>query len=77
MMEIEKIEQLIKAGIPGAQVKVTGDGRHFEAEVVSEAFEGKGLLQRHRLVLATVKEQIESDELHALSITAAKTPAEV
>lgn len=76
-MEIEKIEQLIKAGIPGAQVKVTGDGRHFEAEVVSAAFEGKGLLQRHRLVLATVKEQIESDELHALSITAAKTPAEV
>ena len=76
-MEIEKIEQLIKAGIPDAQVKVTGDGRHFEAEVISAEFEGKGLLQRHRLVLATVKEQIETDELHALSIVKAKTPSEV
>ena len=75
-MEIEKIEALIKAGIPDAEVTVTGDGRHFEAQVVSAEFEGKGLLQRHRLVLATVKEQIASDELHALSITSAKTPEE-
>ena len=75
-MENEKIEDLIKAGIPGSQVSVTGDGRHFEASVVSDAFEGKSLLQRHRMILATVEEQIASDELHALSITASKTPAE-
>jgi acid stress-induced BolA-like protein IbaG/YrbA len=49
---------------------VTGDGRHFEAVVVSDAFEGKSLIQRHRMVLATVNAEIESDELHALSIKA-------
>ncbi len=69
-MENEKVEELISAGMPGAEVKVTGDGRHFEASVISAEFEGKSLLQRHRMVMDTVKEQIASDELHALSIKA-------
>jgi acid stress-induced BolA-like protein IbaG/YrbA len=76
-MENEQIEELIKVGIPDAQVTVTGDGRHFEASVVSDAFEGKSLIQRHRMILATVESQIASDELHALSITSSKTPAEL
>jgi acid stress-induced BolA-like protein IbaG/YrbA len=67
-METEKVKALIEAGLPGAQVEVTGDGRHFEAVVVSEAFEGKSLIQQHRMVKDTVKAQIESEELHALSI---------
>ena len=75
-MENEQVEALIKAGIPDAEVKVTGDGRHFEVEVVSPAFEGKSLIQRHRLVMDAVKEQVASDELHALSIRSAKTPDE-
>jgi acid stress-induced BolA-like protein IbaG/YrbA len=74
-METERVEALIEAGLPGARVQVTGDGRHFEALVVSEAFEGKSLIQRHRMVLATVNSEIASDELHALSIKA-KTPDE-
>ena len=74
-METERIEALIEAGLPGARVQVTGDGRHFEALVVSDAFEGKSLIQRHRMVLATVNSEIASDELHALSIKA-KTPNE-
>lgn len=69
-MENEKIEELIRTGMPGAEVTVTGDGRHFEVTVVSAEFEGKSLIQKHRLVMATVKEQIASDELHALSIKA-------
>ena len=42
-METERIKALIEAAIPGAQAEVTGDGRHFEAMVVSDAFEGKSL----------------------------------
>jgi len=75
-MENSRVEELIKAGIPDAEVKVTGDGRHFEAEVVSPAFEGKSLIQRHRMVMEAVKEQVASDELHALSIKSTKTPEE-
>lgn len=67
-MEIEAIVQLIEAGMPGCEARVTGDGRHFEAVVISGDFEGKTPIQKQRMVMATVKPQLESDELHALSI---------
>ena len=67
-METSAIEQLISAGLPGCQVQVTGDGSHFEAVVVAPAFAGKSLLQKQRLVMDTVRDQIASGELHALSI---------
>ena len=67
-METEAVANLIREGIPGAQATVTGDGSHFEAVVVSEAFTGKTLIQKQRLVMATVRPQSESGELHALSI---------
>ncbi len=69
-METQAIVDLIKAGMPGADVEVTGDGRHFEAVVISPEFEGKSLIQRNRMVMSTVQQQIASDELHALSIKA-------
>lgn len=69
-MEIEAVAQLIRAGLPDAQVQVNGDGYHFEAQVVSAAFLGKTPLERQRLVMATVRPQLESGELHALSIKA-------
>ena len=75
-MEPEKIRALIEEALPGARATVCGDGRHFDALVVSEAFAGKTLIQRHRMVLDAVHDRIASEELHALSIKA-KTPAEV
>ena len=69
-METDAVKALIEQGLPGAAVEVTGDGRHFEAKVISDQFEGKSLLQRHRMVNAAVEKQISSDELHALSIKA-------
>ena len=70
-METRKVKSLIEVGLPGAKVEVTGDGRHFDVLVVSEAFEGKSLIQQHRMAKDAVKAQIESDELHALSIKTA------
>ena len=67
-MQNEEVARLIEEGLPGSQVTVTGDGRHFEAVVVNEAFAGKTPLQKQRMVMETVRAQIESDELHALSI---------
>lgn len=68
MMEPDKIKQLIEAGLPEAQAQVSGDGRHFQAVIVSPAFQGKPLLQRHRLVYSVLEQHIHSDELHALSM---------
>jgi acid stress-induced BolA-like protein IbaG/YrbA len=61
--------------MPDAAVQVTGDGSHFEAVVVSPAFAGLTPLKKQRLVMDTVREQLASGELHALSIKAL-TPAE-
>jgi acid stress-induced BolA-like protein IbaG/YrbA len=69
-METEAVKNLIASGIPGAEVRVSGDGSHFEALVVSTEFEGKSLLEKQRMVYAAVNEQIASGELHALSIKA-------
>ncbi len=75
MMENSEIQSLIEAGLPGAQATVTGDGSHFMAVVVSDAFEGKSLVAKQKMVYATVNEHIVSGELHAFTIKA-HTPAE-
>lgn len=74
-METEAIAQRIRDGIPNVEVSVTGDGSHFEALVVSAVFEGLTPIQRQRLVMETVKLQLASGELHALSIKT-QTPAQ-
>jgi len=72
-METDRIKQLIEAGLQGSSAEVTGDGRHFEAIVIYDGFAGKTIIQQHRMVMETVKAELESEELHALSI---KTRAE-
>ena len=52
-----------------------GGGGHFVVEIVSEAFQGKSPIQRHRLVYDALGDAMASNEIHALSIKAS-TPAE-
>ncbi|MEY2632059.1 MAG: hypothetical protein RIR00_713 [Pseudomonadota bacterium] len=68
MMQPEKIETMIRAGMSCEQLQVTGDGSHFEAIVVSPAFAGQNRIQRQKLVMGTVSDVLRSGELHALSI---------
>lgn len=69
-MDAQQIEKLIQAGIPDSEVAVSGGEGKFEATVVSPAFEGLIPVKRHRLVYATVREQLADGSLHALSIRA-------
>ena len=67
-MDSGLIEQLIKAGLPDAEVSVSGDdGVHFEAVVISQSFAGKTTLQRHRLVYGTLGDKM-GHEIHALGL---------
>jgi len=64
------IERLIKAGIPDAQVTIrdlAGDGDHYSATVVSEAFRGKSRVQQHNLVYDALKGEM-GGKLHALAL---------
>jgi acid stress-induced BolA-like protein IbaG/YrbA len=67
MVTPQQIEGCIEQGIKCDQVRVTGDGQHFEALVVSEAFRGKSRVQRHQLVYAALGERMR-EEIHALSM---------
>jgi acid stress-induced BolA-like protein IbaG/YrbA len=67
-MDSTRIEQMIRAGLPDAEVSVKGaDGVHFEAHIISAAFAGKSTLQRHRMVYATLGE-LMGREIHALGL---------
>ncbi len=67
-MDSRTIEQMIREGLTGAKVSVTGDdGVHFEARVVCESFRGKATIQRHRMVYATLGE-LMGNEIHALGL---------
>jgi acid stress-induced BolA-like protein IbaG/YrbA len=74
-MQPSEIEQLIRAGIPGVEVKVeSDDNTHFSAVIISDAFSGKRTLQRHQLVYAALGARM-GNEIHALSMQTL-TPAE-
>jgi sulfur transfer protein SufE/stress-induced morphogen len=49
---------------------------HFNVKVVSESFEGRSLLKRHRLVYDVLKDELQTGGVHALSLIT-KTPREV
>ena len=67
-MDSTTIAQMIRTGLPDAEVDVSGDdGVHFEAVVRCASFEGKSTLQRHRLVYATLGE-LMGNEIHALGL---------
>jgi len=64
---VDSISQQIAAGIDCEYIEVDGDGRHFQATLVSKAFEGKRLVQRHQMVYAALGDRMR-EEIHALSM---------
>ena len=74
MITPEDIKMWIEAGLSGSQVDVTGDGRHFDAVIVSSEFEGKSAVQRHQLGYSVLGEKMRAD-IHALSMRTV-TPSE-
>jgi len=67
-MTADDIRQLIAEHLACEHLVVDGDGHHWYAVIVSTAFEGKRQIQRHQLVYATVREHMETEALHALSM---------
>ena len=70
----EDVRRYLAEGLECEQLQVEGDGQHFDALIVSRAFEGKSRVQRHQLVYAALGDRMR-EEIHALSIKAL-TPAQ-
>lgn len=69
-MTASDIERLIKDAIPDAVVEIrdlAGDGDHYAATVISEAFRGKTRVQQHQMVYSALKGGM-GNELHALAL---------
>ena len=74
-MTADELRSIIGTGLRCEHLEVEGDGRHWQAVIVSAEFEGKRAIQRHQRVYATLGERMQSDEVHALSMKTF-TPAE-
>jgi len=74
MVTPESIKQSIAAGLACEHVEVAGDGQHWEALVVSPAFEGLSRIKQHQLVYAALGDRMR-EEVHALSMQTL-TPAQ-
>ena len=66
-MQAEELKKLIEAGVPAAQVTVDGDGDHFEATVISAAFQGKSRVQQHQMVYGSLGDLMQG-AVHALAL---------
>jgi acid stress-induced BolA-like protein IbaG/YrbA len=70
-MEAQEIKEMIERGLPrrpwlrSATSPAAGD--HFEALVVSESFEGKGLVERHQAVYGALGDAMKA-RIHALTL---------
>jgi acid stress-induced BolA-like protein IbaG/YrbA len=74
MLLPEVVKGYIAQGLVCEHLTVTGDGQHFEAVIVSAAFEGLRAVQRHQKVYAVLGDRMR-EEIHALSMKTF-TPAE-
>ncbi len=74
MVTPESVRQGIASGLACDHLEVRGDGQHFEAVIVSTAFDGKSRVQRHQLVYAALGDRMRQ-EIHALSMRTL-TPSE-
>lgn len=76
-MNPDDIIARIRAALPDAVVEMkdlTGTKDHWQASIVSTGFAGKSLIQRHRLVMAALAEELKGP-IHALTLDV-KTPDE-
>jgi len=74
MVTPESIKTSITAHLSCVHVAIKGDGQHWEAVIVSEAFEGLSKVRQHQLVYAALGDRMR-EEIHALSMTTL-TPAQ-
>lgn len=85
MNKVEKIKERLFVALQANTIEIIDDsfshhghnsnkGSHFTISVISTAFAGKSIIQRHRMIYSAVEDLIQCGEIHALSIKSAITP---
>ena len=76
-MSVDDLRAHLTEAFPDADIAIedlAGDGDHYRARIVSEAFRGLNRVRQHQLVYASLKGKM-GGELHALALETS-TPAE-
>ena len=68
MISPEQVQTIIKERLSDAEVKVVGDGQHFEAVIVSKDFAGKTRVKQHQMVYGVLQDELATETIHALSL---------
>ncbi|MBV2235883.1 MAG: BolA family transcriptional regulator [Sterolibacterium sp.] len=68
MLDPKLIQTWIAAALPCTYLTVDGDGHHFGAIIVSAEFAGLNRVKRQQRVYQTIRDKLDSGELHALSM---------
>ncbi len=71
MITPEEIKTILDQAFPGSTIEMrdlTGGGDHWQVLIVSSSFEGKGLLEQHRMVNEALKDQMDDQRIHALAL---------
>lgn len=70
-MTPDQLKSRLESLSPGTRAEVvdmTGTQDHYQAIIVSTAFQGKMMIEQHRMVLALVQAEVDSGEVHALTM---------
>ena len=70
-MKAQDIKTRIETIAPGTKaelIDLTGTQDHWQAIIISPAFAGKTLLEQHRLIFGLFKSEVDSNEMHALTL---------
>lgn len=70
-MTPNQLKERIESLAPGTSAEVmdlTGTQDHYQAVIVSPAFAGKITLERHKLVFGLLQAEVDSGEVHALTL---------
>ena len=70
-MTPDQLQQRLESLSPGTEVQVmdlTGTQDHYQIVIVSPAFAGKMMIEQHRMVMGLVKAEVDSGEVHALTM---------
>ncbi len=73
MITPDVLTDYIRKSMPDAVVTVldrTGTMDHLKVVIVSDAFQGKNLLDRHRLIYQALDAPMKDGRIHALELTA-------
>jgi stress-induced morphogen len=66
--ELKKRIELLSPGTEANVMDLTGTQDHYQAVVISPAFEGKMMMEQHRMIFRLLQQEMDSGEVHALSL---------